>query len=105
MVANKGPELKLIILNAETINHMDSSAVSMLDKLIKDLCKKDIYFAVAGAIGPVRDIIFKSGLSETIGKDLMFAEVNKALECIKEDKAMDFERICKRIALQNNSNL
>jgi SulP family sulfate permease len=105
MIAKKGPNLKLVILNAEAINHMDSSAVHMLDKTIKELCKKEIYFAVAGAIGPVRDIIFNSGLSETIGKELMFAEVNKALECLDEDKAMDFEIICKRIALQNNSNL
>ena len=105
MIAKKGPNLKLVILNAEAINHMDSSAVHMLDKTIKDLCKKEIFFAVAGAIGPVRDIIFNSGLSETIGKELMFVEVNKALECLDEDKAMDFEIICKRIALQNNSNL
>ena len=105
MIAKKGPTLKLVILNAEAINHMDSSAVHMLDKTIKDLCKKEIFFAVAGAIGPVRDIIFNSGLAETIGKELMFVEVNKALECLDEDKAMDFERICKRIALQNNSNL
>ena len=35
----------------------------------------------------------------------MFADVNKALECLDEDKATNFERICKRIALQNNSNL
>ena len=105
MIAKKGPTLKLVILNAEAINHLDSSAVHMLDTTIKELCKKEIYFAVAGAIGPVRDIIFNSGLSETIGKELMFAEVNKALECLEEDKAMDFEKICKRIALQNNSNL
>jgi sulfate permease, SulP family len=105
MIAKKGPDLKLIILNAEAINHIDSSALHMLDHTIKDLCKKEIYFAVAGAIGPVRDIIFKSGLSETIGKELMFAEVNKALECLDDYPAMDFARICKRIALQNNSNL
>jgi len=106
MIAKKGPTLKLVILNAEAINHLDSSAVHMMDTTIKELCKKEIYFAVAGAIGPVRDIIFNSGLSETIGKELMFAEVNEALECLEEeDEAMDFERICKRIALQNNSNL
>jgi len=105
MIAKKGPTLKLVILNADAINYLDSSAVHMLDKTIKELCKKEIYFAVAGAIGPVRDIIFNSGLSETIGKELMFAEVNEALECLEEDEAMDFERICKRIALQNNSNL
>jgi len=105
MIEKKGPDLKLIILNAEAINHMDSSAVYMLEKTIKELCQKEIYFAVAGAIGPVRDIMFNSGLSETIGKELMFAEVNKALECLSEDNAMDFERVCKRIALQNNSNL
>ena len=105
MIAKKGSDLNLVILNAEAINHMDSSAVQMLDQTIKELCKKEIYFAVAGAIGPLRDIIFNSGLSETIGKEMMFADVNKALECLDEDKATNFEKIWKRIALQNNSNL
>lgn len=105
MIAKKGSDLNLVILNAEAINHMDSSAVQMLNQTIKELCKKEIYFAVAGAIGPLRDIIFNSGLSETIGKEMMFADVNKALECLDEDKATNFEKICKRIALQNNSNL
>lgn len=105
MIAKKGSDLNLVILNAEAINHMDSSAVQMLDQTIKELCKKETYFAVAGAIGPLRDIIFNSGLSETIGKEMMFADVNKALECLDEDKATNFEKICKRIALQNNSNL
>ena len=77
----------------------------MLEKTVKELREKNIYFAVAGAIGPVRDIMFNSGLSDTIGKELMFAEVNKALECLNENKAMDFEKICKRIALQNKNNL
>ena len=105
MIAKKGSDLNLVILNAKAINHMDSSAVQMLDQTIKELCKKEIYFAVAGAIGPVRDIIFNSGLSETIGKEMMFADVNKALECLDEDKSTNFEKIWKRIALQNNSNL
>ena len=105
MIAKKGSDLNLVILNAEAINHMDSSAVQMLNQTIKELCKKEIYFAVAGAIGPLRDIIFNSGLSETIGKEMMFADVNKALECLDEDKATNFEKIWKRIALQNNSNL
>lgn len=102
MIDRKGDKLKLIILNAEAINHIDSSAVMMLENTIQELHNKGIYFSIAGATGPVRDIIHSSGLINVITKEFMFAEVAKALECIDSENAKDFERICKKIALQTN---
>lgn len=102
MIAAKGDGLKIIVWNAEAVNHIDSSAVLMLRNLIAELREKNLLFAVAGANGPVRDIIFKSGLAEVITKELMFAEVQKALECIESDTHADLQRKCKQIALQRN---
>ncbi|MCT4580070.1 MAG: sulfate permease [Flavobacteriales bacterium] len=102
MIAAKGKDLKIIVWNAEAVNHIDSSAVLMLRNLIAELREKDLLFAVAGANGPVRDILFKSGLAEDITKELMFAEVQKALECIESDTHADLQKKCKQIALQRN---
>ncbi len=102
MIAAKGNDLKIIVWNAEAVNHIDSSAVLMLRNLIAELRAKNLLFAVAGANGPVRDILFKSGLAEDITKELMFAEVQKALECIESDTHADLQKKCKQIALQRN---
>ncbi len=102
MIAQKGSKLELIIWNVEAVNHIDSSAILMLKNLIVELSNKGIAFAVAGATGPVRDILFKSKLIDVIGKEMMFAEVHKALECVAEGTHADLKRKCKQIALQHS---
>ncbi|WP_438424210.1 SulP family inorganic anion transporter [Aquimarina macrocephali] len=76
----KGKELNTIILNAEAINYIDSSAVHVLKQIVKDLKSKGIQFIIAGAIGPTRDIIFSSGLIDTIGKNNLFVKVYEAYD-------------------------
>lgn len=102
MMEAKGNELKLIIWNAEAVNHIDSSAVLMLRNLITELRQKDILFAVSGANGPIRDLIYKSKLADVITEELMFAEVHKAMKCLDSDKHKDLQKKSKKIALQRN---
>lgn len=47
----KGSQLKGVVLNAEAINYIDSSAAQMLIKVIHDLHGKNLQFYIAGAIG------------------------------------------------------
>lgn len=79
-IARKGPGLKYIILNAEAISYIDSSAVFMLKAFIKDLRKEGIRFLVAGAIGPTRDILHSSGLIGEIGPENLFVRTSEAFE-------------------------
>lgn len=79
----KGSTVKFIILNAEAINYIDSSAVHMLRQTIEELKKKGIKLVVAGAIGPTRDILYSSGLIRDIGKENLFVKTNEALEHCK----------------------
>lgn len=76
-------EIKYIILNAEAINYIDSSAVHMLRQTISELKDKGIKLVIAGAIGPTRDILFKSGLIKDIGKENLFVKTYEALEHCK----------------------
>ena len=57
---------------------------------------------ITGTIGPVRDILTKSGLIETIGKDMMFTQVKKAVFYVDNLKTSDFDPD-NNIAIQSNN--
>ena len=73
-------EIKYVILNAEAINYIDSSAVHMMRQLISELKTKNIKFVITGAIGPTRDILYSSKLIDDIGKENLFVKTHEALE-------------------------
>lgn len=77
-ICDKGDTLATIILNAESINYIDSSAVHMLKKVVLDLQHKNIKLLLSGAIGPVRDILFSSGLTHIIGENHFFVTTEEA---------------------------
>lgn len=79
-IENHSENLKLIILDASAINNIDSTGVYMLHKLLNDLKDQGIEFYIAGAIGPVRDKLKKSGMIELMGEHTFFFDVDKALE-------------------------
>jgi len=76
----KGDTLKYVILNAEAITYADSSAVQLLGRLIQELRNKGITLMLAGAIGPMRDILYSSGLIHQIGKENLFVSTYEAYE-------------------------
>ena len=82
-VHQKGATLKGIILVARGITYIDSSGLSMLQSMIKGFKENGIRFMVAGAIGPARDILYKSKLDEVIGKDNFFAKTSDAVDDFK----------------------
>ena len=78
----KGPDLKTIIINAEAINYIDSSAIYILKYLILELRQKEITLMIAAATGPTRDILFKTGVTELLGAENLFVRVVEAVEFI-----------------------
>lgn len=92
--------IRAVILAAQPVNGVDSSAVHMLKDIVKDYKARDIRFMVSGAIGPVRDIMAKSGLMDDIGQDNFFLHVWGAMQSLKEgDEA---RKVKKGIAVQSN---
>jgi SulP family sulfate permease len=76
----KGDDLKLVILNAEAINYIDSTAAKMLVHVITEIHARNIEFYIAGAIGPTRDIIFTTGIIDVLHKECLFVKINEAVE-------------------------
>ncbi|MGX1927796.1 SulP family inorganic anion transporter [Flagellimonas sp. 2504JD4-2] len=100
-ITQKGPELSYVILNAEAINYIDSSAAVMLERIIKDLHSKGIRFFVAGAIGPTRDIFHSSGLINIIGRENLFVRTFEAVAYCTHQTARN--EIQEKISLQSKA--
>ncbi|MEX0315901.1 MAG: SulP family inorganic anion transporter [Allomuricauda sp.] len=100
-IEKKGHQLNYVILNAEAINYIDSSAASMLERIVKDLHAKGIRFFVAGAIGPTRDIFYSSGLINVIGRENLFVRTFEAVAYCTHQKGRN--EIQEKISLQSKA--
>jgi SulP family sulfate permease len=88
-----------VILNAETINFIDSSALSMLEKIFEDHKNQGLKIMIAGATGPVRDIIFGHDLIQIIGEENLFIKTSEAVNAFLEGTTTS--AIQKKITLQS----
>ncbi|MGB5693620.1 MAG: sulfate permease [Flavobacteriaceae bacterium] len=93
-------QLKAVILNAEAINYIDSTAAFMLRKVINEIKSKGIRFYIAGAIGPTRDILFSSGIADIVTRDYLFVRVREAVEHF--DNIRMGSELSDRVASQSN---
>ena len=79
MAEGKGNKLKLIVLDAESINRVDSTGVEMLKERIRYYQKRNVLFYLAGVKGPVRDALFRSKILQLITLNHFFMRVNGAV--------------------------
>ena len=79
-LAARGEGLKLVVLDAASINTIDSTGMHTLEKTVKDLRAKGIEFRITGVIGPVRDKLHVSGLVDLIGRENFFFDVADAVD-------------------------
>ncbi|MDG1386531.1 MAG: sulfate permease [Flavobacteriaceae bacterium] len=98
-VVLKGEKLELIIINAEVINYIDSSALNMLEKVCGDLKKTGLNIMIVGAIGPIRDIIFDHALIRIIGSRNLFITTSEAVNSFLDGAVVS--EIQKKITRQN----
>ncbi|MGY5351540.1 SulP family inorganic anion transporter [Wenyingzhuangia sp. IMCC45533] len=78
-VDKKGKNLKLILLDFECINGVDSTAIQMLETAIDFYNDKQIKIFFSNVKGPVRDMFTKSNIVDKIGTDKFFINNNDAL--------------------------
>ncbi|ARV16048.1 SulP family inorganic anion transporter [Polaribacter sp. SA4-12] len=97
MALKKGAALKLIVLDAESINRVDSTGVEMLKERIKFYKKKGIIIFLAGVKGPVRDDLFRSGILSIIDVNHFFMRANDAVKFYKTGDRAQQEKYAKYI--------
>ncbi|WP_298947338.1 SulP family inorganic anion transporter [uncultured Polaribacter sp.] len=101
MIDQKGNALKLIVLDAESINRVDSTGLEMLKERVKFFQKKGINFYFAGVKGPVRDDLFRSGILDIIDIKHFFMRVNQAVKFYKTGDRTHQEKYAKYIHQAN----
>lgn len=79
----KGSALRLIVLDCECINGLDTTAVQMLETAISYYNDKQIEIVFTNIKGPVRDMLSKSGLVDKIGVEKFFINNHGAMEYYK----------------------
>ncbi len=78
-INEKEDRLKGVILNADAIHYIDTSATQVLVKIIKEVHKRDLKFYISGAIGPTRDMIFNSEIINELRENSLFATMGEAV--------------------------
>ncbi len=100
-IEGRGASLKHLILNVEPINYIDSSAAFMLRQFFEDLKSKNITVSIAGPIGPIRDILRRSGIVSLLGEDSFFENTHSAYQVASGEHGA--EDLGKKIALESKS--
>ena len=81
LVIEKSEKLKLIIIDGESMNNLDSSGVHALLDVIDMYESKGIQIAFSGMKGPVRDAMQKGGVIDKISFDHCFMSIQEAVDC------------------------
>lgn len=79
LIKAKGSVLKLFILDCASIHDIDSSGLEALKEVHKTLSKQDIKFYLSGLIGPSRDILYGTGLTQAMGEKTHFMYIHDAM--------------------------
>lgn len=61
--------VKAVVIDASSVNQLDSSADAALHALAEDYAERGVAFALANVKGPVRDVMRRSGLWARLGGD------------------------------------
>jgi SulP family sulfate permease len=84
LVDSSEEPLSALFIDAKSIKSIDSSAVHTLQELYGWLNRHGIELYVCAAIGPVRDMLKRSGLYDLIGKEHHFIFLDDAVEHHKD---------------------
>ena len=78
-IDNKGNQLKLVVLNAGSMAHIDSTGFQALTELINDLDNQGVQVYLTNLIGPTRDFFERSDFEEKVGTNRCFNDVQGAI--------------------------
>lgn len=76
----KEGKLKLLIIDGESINNIDSTAIHALEEIVEDFNSRDVTVFFTGIKGPVRDLLQKSGFTKFLTDDHFFMSIQEAVD-------------------------
>jgi SulP family sulfate permease len=79
LIANAGPGLRCVILDAEAISDFDSTAAEALENVDADLERLGVELWIARANEPLRELFTATGLTTRIGAEHIYPSVRAAV--------------------------
>lgn len=86
LIRKKEDALRLLIIDAHTIHDLDTSGAHGLNGILDYLDRRGVELYLAGAIGPVRDRLYRFGIMDRIGSDHQFLSIQSALDHYQQGK-------------------
>ncbi|WP_114749521.1 SulP family inorganic anion transporter [Pleomorphovibrio marinus] len=99
-IQDRGTKVESIVFDMESLTGLDSTGVHALVDWIKEWRESNILFCIAGARGPIRDIMMKWGVMEVVGKENFYLDDHTAV-LVLENKSK--EENTSGYALQSNT--
>lgn len=75
----EGRRIRAVVVDGTSINDLDTTAIEALEVTIETLDEQGIELHLTGLIGPVREVIRRSGLHLVIGEDRFHMEPHEAV--------------------------
>ena len=100
-VKTKGEALKLIIIDAEVINSVDSSGISTLSSVLKKYNSKGIKVFITSIKGPVRDAFAKSKFMNKIGVENCFMSIQEGVDSYQKELETDVNKYAEYLKQAN----
>jgi len=82
---HEGQALDAVIIDATSVNYIDSSADAALHEIHEQLDEDDIELHVAGLKQPVHELLDRSGFTEAIGEARIHLSVHEAVESLTDE--------------------
>lgn len=75
----EGRRIRAVVVDGTSINDLDTTAIEALEVTIETLEAQDIELHLTGLIGPVREVVRRSGLHTFIGEERFHMEPHEAV--------------------------
>ncbi len=91
----EGRNVNVVIVDGSSINGLDTTAIEALFSVTESLEEEDIELHFTGLIGPVREVVRRSGLHALLGEDRFHLDPHAAVVNVLErwDQAEDADRL------------
>ena len=99
--SRKGNKLKVLIIDGESINNVDSTALHALEEIQVDFNSRGIDVYYTGIKGPVRDKMIRSGFINKVKEDHFYMSIQEAVDSYeslkkKGEKSEKFKKYVKQ---------
>lgn len=87
LIADAAQPVHTVILEAASVNQLDSSAATALEEVLEELTDKDIRLCMANVKQPVKAVMDRAHFTDKLGEDQLFLDMDAALKSATHPRA------------------